>query len=40
MQTVLNIIFMICGALGVLAYFEVEKLTDIVEKIVNKLTGK
>lgn len=40
MQTILNIIFIICGALGVLAYFEVQKLTDLIEKIVNKLTRK
>lgn len=40
MQTILNIIFIICSALGVLAYFEVQKLTELVEKIINKLTRK
>lgn len=40
MQTILNIIFIICGALGVLAYFEVQKLTELVEKIINILTRK
>lgn len=40
MQTTLNIIFIICGGLGVLAYFEVQKLTELVEKIINKLTRK
>ena len=40
MQTILNIIFIICGFLGVLAYCEVQKLTELVEKIINKLTKK
>lgn len=40
MQTILNIIFIICSFLGVLAYFEVQKLTELVEKIINKLKGK
>lgn len=40
MQTILNIIFIICGFLGVLAYLEVQKLTELVEKIINKLKRK
>ena len=40
MQTILNIIFIICGFLGVLDYFEVQELTKLVEKIINKLKRK
>ena len=40
MQTILNIIFIICSFLGVLAYFEVQKLTELVEEIINKLKRK
>lgn len=40
MQTILNIIFIICGFLVVLAYFEVQKLTELVEKTINKLKRK
>lgn len=40
MQTILNIIFIICGALGVCAFFEVEMLSKTVEKLINKLFGK
>ena len=39
-QTILNIIFIICGFLGVLAYFEIQKLTELVEKIINRLKRK
>lgn len=40
MQTILNIIFIIYSFLGVLAYFEVQELTKLVEKIINKLKRK
>lgn len=40
MQTIFNIIFIICGFLGVLAYFEVQKLTELVKKIIDKLKRK
>lgn len=40
MQIILNIIFIICGFLGVLAYLKVQKLTELVKKIINKLIKK
>ena len=40
MQIILNIIFIICGFLGVLAYFEVQELTKFVKKIIDKLIKK
>ena len=40
MQIILNIIFITCGFLGVLAYFEAQELTELIEKILNKLIKK